>query len=163
MLVIRLCLSLWDPVDCTRQASLSIEFSRQEYWSGWPFPSPGHLPDLGIKPSSSTLQEILYHLSHQWSQMKNWLCWWKNMEGKNPKPVGKSGEVDEWKKHPEYHVFRPIELTDFNNYSTLLSQEANSVTKHSMGNWVQDLGVLPLYGMTVTFFLPLGCYERHHM
>ena len=34
----------------------SIEFSRPEYWSGWPFPSPGDLPNLGIKPRSPTLQ-----------------------------------------------------------------------------------------------------------
>ena len=32
------------------QASLSIGFSRQEYWSGLPFPSPGHLPDQGSNP-----------------------------------------------------------------------------------------------------------------
>ena len=31
-------------------------FSRQEYWSGLPFPSPGNLPDLGIEPGSPTLQ-----------------------------------------------------------------------------------------------------------
>ena len=31
-------------------------FSRQEYWSGVPFPSPGDLPDPGIEPRSSTLQ-----------------------------------------------------------------------------------------------------------
>ena len=31
-------------------------FSRQEYWSGLPFPSPGDLPDLGIEPGSPTLQ-----------------------------------------------------------------------------------------------------------
>ena len=34
----------------------SMEFSRQEYWSGLPFPSPGDLPNPGIKPRSSTLQ-----------------------------------------------------------------------------------------------------------
>ena len=34
------------------QASLSMEFSRQEYWNGLPFPSPGDLPDLGIEPIS---------------------------------------------------------------------------------------------------------------
>ena len=39
-----------------RQASLSITFSRQEYWSGLPFPSPGDLPDSGIKPGSPALQ-----------------------------------------------------------------------------------------------------------
>ena len=34
----------------------SMEFSRPEYWSGLPFPSPGDLPKPGIKPRSSTLQ-----------------------------------------------------------------------------------------------------------
>jgi len=33
-----------------------MEFSRPEYWSGWPFPSPGDLPNPGIKPRSPTLQ-----------------------------------------------------------------------------------------------------------
>ena len=33
-------------------------FSRQEYWSGWPFPSPGALPDPGIEPGSPTLQTL---------------------------------------------------------------------------------------------------------
>ncbi|ELR53965.1 hypothetical protein M91_16140, partial [Bos mutus] len=34
------------------QALLSMGFSRQEYWSGLPFPPPGDLPDLGIEPMS---------------------------------------------------------------------------------------------------------------
>ena len=38
------------------QDPLSMEFSRQEYWSGLPFPSPGDLPNLGIEPKSPTLQ-----------------------------------------------------------------------------------------------------------
>ena len=38
------------------QAPLSMEFSRQEYWSGLPFPSPGDLPDPGIEPGSPTLR-----------------------------------------------------------------------------------------------------------
>ena len=38
------------------EASLSVEFSRQEYWSGLPFPSPGDFPDPGIKPGSPALQ-----------------------------------------------------------------------------------------------------------
>ena len=37
------------------QAPLSIGFSRQKYWSGLPFPSPGNLPDPGIEPESPTL------------------------------------------------------------------------------------------------------------
>ena len=38
------------------QAPPSMGFSRQEYWSGLPFPSPGDLPDPGIEPRSPTLQ-----------------------------------------------------------------------------------------------------------
>ena len=37
-----------------RQASLSMGFSRQEYWSGWPCPPPGDLPDPGTEPVSLT-------------------------------------------------------------------------------------------------------------
>ena len=40
----------------TRQAPLSMGFSRQEYWSGLPFPAPGDLPNPGIEPRSPTLQ-----------------------------------------------------------------------------------------------------------
>ena len=38
------------------QAPLSMKFSRQEYWSGLPFSSPGDLSDPGIKPRSLALQ-----------------------------------------------------------------------------------------------------------
>ena len=38
------------------QASLSMGFSRHEYWSGLPFPSPGDLPDPGIEPRSPALE-----------------------------------------------------------------------------------------------------------
>ena len=44
-----------------------MRFSRQEYWSRWPFPSLGDLPNPGIEPSSPALQAGLYHLSHQGS------------------------------------------------------------------------------------------------
>ena len=44
------------PQTVVYQASLSMGFSRQEYWRGLPFPSPGDLPDPGIKPRSLALQ-----------------------------------------------------------------------------------------------------------
>ena len=50
---VRLFVTSWTVAD---QAPLSMGFSRQEYWSGLPFPSPGDLPDLGIEPGSPTLQ-----------------------------------------------------------------------------------------------------------
>ena len=45
----QLCATLWT---VGHQASLSMGFSRQENWSGLPFPSPGDLPDPGIEPKS---------------------------------------------------------------------------------------------------------------
>ena len=44
------------PWTVAHQAPPSMEFSRQEYWSGLPFPSPGDLPDPGIEPGSPVLQ-----------------------------------------------------------------------------------------------------------
>ena len=44
------------PVDSSHQAPLSMGFSRREYWSGLPFPSPGDLPESGIEPGFPVLQ-----------------------------------------------------------------------------------------------------------
>ena len=44
------------PWTVAHQAPLSMEFSRQEYWSGLPCPPPGDLPDPGIKPRFPALQ-----------------------------------------------------------------------------------------------------------
>ena len=44
------------PWTVAHQAPQSMEFSRQEYWSGFPFPSPGDLPNPGIEPGSPALQ-----------------------------------------------------------------------------------------------------------
>ena len=50
------CLTLCDPLDCSPPDSSSMEFSRPEYLSGLPFPSPRDLHDPGIKPGLPTLQ-----------------------------------------------------------------------------------------------------------
>ena len=44
------------PWTVVHQTPLSMGFSRQEYWSGLPFPSPGYLPDPGIEPRSPAMQ-----------------------------------------------------------------------------------------------------------
>ena len=51
--LVRLFVTPWT---VAHQAPLSMGFSRQEYWSGLPFPSPGDLPNPGIKPGSPALQ-----------------------------------------------------------------------------------------------------------
>ena len=50
------CVKLCDPMDYDPPVSLSMGFSKQEYWSEFPRPPPGNLPDSGIKPRSPALQ-----------------------------------------------------------------------------------------------------------
>ena len=50
---VQLCAPTWT---VAYQVPLSIGFSRQEYWSGLPFPSPGCLPDPGTEPRPTALQ-----------------------------------------------------------------------------------------------------------
>ena len=52
------------------QAPLSIEFSRQEYWSGLPCPPPGDLPDPGIEPVSPALAGGFFATSATWEPHK---------------------------------------------------------------------------------------------
>ena len=54
--VAKSCLTLATPWTVACQVPLSLGFSRQEYWSGLPFPSPGDLPNPGVKPKSPSLQ-----------------------------------------------------------------------------------------------------------
>ena len=54
--LVQSCLTLEAPWTVALQAPLSMGFPRQEYWSGLPFPSPGDLPNPGIKPTSPALQ-----------------------------------------------------------------------------------------------------------
>ena len=65
--VSQLCPTLCDPRTIAHQAPLSMGFSRQEYWSGLPFPSPGDLLTQGSSPRLLHCRQILYHLSHQGS------------------------------------------------------------------------------------------------
>ena len=52
--------SLMTPWTVACQALLSMEFSRQEYWSGLLFPSPGDLPDPGTEPTSPALADRFF-------------------------------------------------------------------------------------------------------
>ena len=55
------CVCLFcDPRTVSRQAPLSMEFPRQEYWSGLPFPTPEDLPGPEIEPSSPALADRIF-------------------------------------------------------------------------------------------------------
>ena len=61
------------PWTVTYQAPLCMRFSRQGYWSGLPFPSPGDLPNTGIEPWSPALQVDSLPLSHLESPLSAYL------------------------------------------------------------------------------------------
>ena len=72
-LVAKLCPTLVTPWVVAHQAPLSMGFSRQEYWSGSPFASPGDLLDPGVEPRSSVLQAVFLH----W----RWILYWLSYQG----------------------------------------------------------------------------------
>ena len=59
-------LTLWDSWTAAHQVPLSVEFSRQEYWSGLPFPSPGDILNPGIEPASPALARRFFITSATW-------------------------------------------------------------------------------------------------
>ena len=67
-LITKSCPTLATPWTVACQAPLSMGFSRQEYWSGLPFPFPRNLPDPGVKPRSLALQadSLLTELRGKW-------------------------------------------------------------------------------------------------
>ena len=77
-LVTKSCLTFVTPWTVARQVPLPMGFSRQEYWSGLPFPSPGDLPNPGIKPRSPAFQanSLLTELRRH-----NWRGGWGTMQG----------------------------------------------------------------------------------
>ena len=68
---VRLFATPWTAV-C--QAPLSMEFSRQEYWSGLPFPTPGDLPDPGIEPASPALAGGFFTAEPLWKPQQGLAC-----------------------------------------------------------------------------------------
>ena len=77
--VARSCVTLRSPGAEACQVTLSIEFSRQEYWNGLPFPFPGNLPDPGIKPRFPPLQadSLLSEPPGKWKNISKWCENWK--------------------------------------------------------------------------------------
>ena len=57
------------PWTVAHQAPLSLEFSRQEYWSSFPLPTPSDLPDPGIEPTSPALASRLFTTSATWESL----------------------------------------------------------------------------------------------
>ena len=66
--------TLYHPGAVAHQAPLSLEFSRQEYWSELPFPSPGDIPHPGIEPRSPALQADSLPSEPPWMPLTHSIC-----------------------------------------------------------------------------------------
>ena len=83
------------------QAPLSMRLSRQEYWSGLPFPSPEDLPAPGIEPEPPALAGVFFTTSATWEAIYRYryryrhrykdMHRWKNMELVDNSPWGRKG------------------------------------------------------------------------
>jgi len=122
------------------QAPLSMGFSRQEYWSGLPFPSPRDIPNPGIEPRDCLLhcRQTLYRLSHQGSTLVTHKCLILQPHGLKPTrflfPWGFSRQED-WNGllFPIYYILYAICFPD------------SSVGKESACN-AGDPGLIPESG-----------------
>ena len=135
MLVAQSCMTLCNPMDLAHQAPLSIGFSRQEHWSGWPFLLQGILLTQGLNPGLLHCRRILGHLSLQGSPNRC-LCAYKFFKAgaqgatHNERESGrKEGEKEERKEGREggrqEKLRKGGEITKqksgFPNFFTLLS------------------------------------------
>ena len=84
------CVLLCDSIDCSLQALLSMKFSKQEYWSGLPFPTPNYLPNPGVKPASPVSPALagrFFTTEPPWKPQR-WLgeglCWSHQCSGLEP-------------------------------------------------------------------------------
>ena len=71
---LQLCLTICNPMDHSRQAPLSVGFSRREYWSGLPFPPAGRLPNPGIEPASPALAGRFFTTNATWEALSTSPC-----------------------------------------------------------------------------------------
>ena len=111
MLSPSVCPTLCDPKDRkAHQAPLSMGFSKQEYWSGLPFPSPGDLPDPGIEPTSpvsltkdKTLGLGVRNLSH-WTtrEVTKWI--WFNLKKGFPSSTSVKEHTCQCRRHKSHRL-----------------------------------------------------------
>ena len=133
------------------QAPPSVGFSRQEYWSGLPFPSPGDLPDLGIEPGSPAFQvdtltseppgkpkrrgqqkmRWLDGITTQWTWV--WVnygsWWWTGRPGLLQSMVCKQSDTTEWLNWTEGTILAYLRIKKKTNRRSHMLQLRPSTAK----------------------------------
>ena len=117
--------TLSTPWGLARRAPLSMGFSRQEYWSGFPFPSLGDLPDPGIEPGSPALQADSSPAELQGKPWGRWeensmkkirrMAWRQKRENEKLEQLKAQKSWKEWKEfRTEFNLWRKKKLVSCN-------------------------------------------------
>ena len=125
-------------------------FSRKEYWSGLPFPSPGDLPNPGIKPRSPTLQadsllteppgKPIPGFKPSWVWSHSWHLWSSQLLTGNILTFGSTLELSNILPFP--HIFWPVRLKNKNPISEWMwplrgkNWLCSSLTNSPSENWI---------------------------
>ena len=100
------CLTLCNPMNCSPPGSLSMGFSRQEYWSGFQCPPPGDLPNPGIEPASLmslALAGRFFITGTTWEALSR-----ANFSVIYRRPLGRcSSKYGAWLINPDWYQFQP--------------------------------------------------------
>ena len=151
------CPILCSPINCSHQAPLPMEFSRQVYWSGLPFPSPRHLPNTEIK--LLTLKSNL-SFADSWEGIKKWK---KSNRAHGDKPLSLEGSQSPGTmRHKERghgkHLTPPLRWTEHKGRGRKWSPWLPAVSRHSRLSqlclWGFCLVSLCTTGLTGPLFLP---------
>ena len=110
VLITRCVWLLAAPWAVAHQAPVSMGFSRQEYWSGLPFPSLGDLPDPETESGLMHCRQILYHLSPQGSPIHTLWVLTRSQQHAREKP-GPSTCIAHWAKNMSQTQVRKNHIT----------------------------------------------------
>ena len=131
------------------QAPLSMGFSRQEYWNGLPFPSPGDLPNQGIEPWSPAFRQMLYHMSQQERaiQSPEGRCYQRdalNVSVNMEDPSVATG-LEKVNPHPNsqdrqyYGMFKPLDIALISHVSKVMLKILHARLQHYANQELPDV------------------------
>ena len=133
----QLCPTLYDPMNCS--PPLSVEFYRQGFWSGLPFPNPGDLPHSGIEPMSLVSLALaggFFTISATWEALN---CKWVVSESElNDEPL--CWKLQRSHKEGQLSMEGAEELMDLGNFQkTFPSRKRGS--HYNKFKWIKELNL----------------------
>ena len=171
--VTQLCLAFATPWIVACQAPLSMEFFRQEYWSGQPFSSPGDLPNPGMEPTSALAGGFFIIEPPGKSQMNNGECQTHFLLGCLAQHEGQTSLGDQSRSR-EYH-YKPVTLTCKTNGRTECGAQTDGQRQQPFSHASQSqkpmffellyhfqMNIYQVYGCQICLSMSIHLYCNFH-